>query len=478
MSDIKNLEEITPDMRRARKRIEEPKEIVFEYRKDLKDKYKGLNFLLNTYGCQANEADSEFMNNVLTYMGFTRVYDYENADFIMLNTCAIRETAENRVFGELGRMIKYIRKNPKLKVAISGCMPQEEVTVNLIKEKYPHVNLVIGTHNIYMLQDYVDKLFSGQDKIIKVFSKEGDIIENIPKNRFYKHKAFVSIMDGCDEFCTYCIVPYTRGKERSRKPKNIIKEVKDLIKDGYKEVTLIGQNVDSYGLDFKDINYKFNNLLEDLANLDIKRIRFMTSYPRDITIETINVMAKYSNIMPSIHLPVQSGSDKILKRMNRHYTVKDFIEKVFLLRKAIPNITISTDIIVSFPGETKKDFNETIKLCKKIKFDGAFTFVYSKRSNTPAAKYDDQIDPKISHKRLVKLNKVINNIITKKNKKYKNQVIEVLVDGITNNKGYGYSKDNKIVNIDGINENDIGNFVNVLIDNTKTFTLYGRKVIK
>lgn len=470
------LDDLIPNMKDARKRKEDPKEITFKIREDLKDKYKGKKFVLNTYGCQANEADSEFMDSVLTYLGFTRIKDYQEADFVMLNTCAIRNTAENRVYGELGRLVKYKRKNPNLKIAISGCMPQEEVVVNLIKEKYPIVNLVIGTHNIYKLQDYLDEVFKNDKQLIRVYSKEGDIIENIPKKRLHKHKAFVSIMDGCDEFCTYCIVPYTRGKERSRHPKNIIKEVKELILCGYQEITLIGQNVDSYGLDFKNIDYKFSNLLEDIARLGIKRLRFMTSYPRDITLDTIRVMAKYKNIMPNIHLPVQSGSDLVLRKMNRHYNVLGYLEKIKQLKNHIPNITITTDIIVAFPGESKKDFKKTLKLCKKVKYDGAFTFVYSKRKNTPAANYKDQIDNVVAKKRLQKLNSVINKIITKKNRKYKNKILKVLVDGVNDNKGYGYSEGLKIVNFDNASKSDIGKIIDVKVDLTKTFTLYGRKI--
>ena len=406
-------------------------------------------------------------------MGMKRIFEYSESDIVILNTCAIRETAENRIYGELGRLKFFKRKNKNLKIVIAGCMPQEEVTIEKIKKTYPTVDLIIGTHKLYNFPVYIDSMISLDKKSVMVFSQQGEITENLPKKRLYPHKAFVSIMYGCDEFCTYCIVPYTRGKERSRNPKEIIKEVKDLIKSGCLEITLIGQNVDSYGLDFKEIKYKFSNLLEDLAKLDIKRIRFMTSYPRDIDLDTIKIMAKYPNIMPHIHLPIQSGSDTILKKMNRHYSVSDFLEKVKYLREYIPNISITTDIIVAFPGEDDAEFNKTLDIVRKVKFDGAFSFIYSKRAGTPAFYMKNETLEKDKKARLNLLNETINNIIDEKNKIYKDKILEVLIDGIKDDIIYGYSKENKIVNIKGGNKDLVGKIVNVKIDETKTFTLYG-----
>ena len=470
----KNPNDILPSIKLARLRSsDEIKEIKFSLCESLINKYKNLKYCLNTYGCQANEADSEFFASVLDSMGMIRVFDYKDSDIVILNTCAIRETAENRIYGELGRLKFFKRKNKNLKIVISGCMPQEEVTIEKIKKTYPIVNLIIGTHKLYNFPEYIDDMITLDKKSVMVFSEQGEITENLPKKRLYKHKAFVSIMYGCDEFCTYCIVPYTRGKERSRNPKEIIKEVKELIKSGCLEITLIGQNVDSYGLDFKEINYKFSNLLEDLAKLDIKRIRFMTSYPRDIDLDTIKVMAKYPNIMPHIHLPIQSGSDTILKKMNRHYSVSNFLEKVKYLREYIPNISITTDIIVAFPGEDEIEFNKTLDIVNMIKFDGAFSFIYSKRAGTPAFYMKNNTIEKDKKERLNLLNETINKIIDEKNKIYKDKTLEVLVDGIKDDIIYGYSKENKIVNIKGGNKDLLGKIVNVKIDETKTFTLYG-----
>ena len=470
----KNLNDILPSIKLARLRDNKDiKEVKFNLDKSLINKFKNLKYCLNTYGCQANEADSEFFASVLDSMGMSRVFDYKESDIVILNTCAIRETAENRIYGELGRLKFFKRKNKNLKIVIAGCMPQEEVTIERIKKTYPIVDLIIGTHKLYNFPIYIDSMISQNKKSVMVFSQQGEITENLPKKRLYPHKAFVSIMYGCDEFCTYCIVPYTRGKERSRNPKEIIKEVKYLIKSGCLEITLIGQNVDSYGLDFKEIKYKFSNLLEDLANLDIKRIRFMTSYPRDIDLDTIKIMAKYPNIMPHIHLPIQSGSDTILKKMNRHYSVSDFLEKVKYLREYIPNISITTDIIVAFPGEDDAEFNKTLDVVRKVKFDGAFSFIYSKRAGTPAFYMKNNTIESDKKTRLNLLNETINDIIDEKNKIYKDKILEVLIDGIKDDIIYGYSKENKIVNIKGGNKDLVGKIVNVKIDETKTFTLYG-----
>ena len=467
---------ILPNLLKARKRTKEKLETInYLFRKDLVKKYPNKFYCLKTYGCQANEADSEFMRYALEKMGFIKVDTYDKADFIMLNTCAIRETAEDKIYGELGRLFKYKRKNPNLVIAISGCMPQEEVVVNRIIKKYPLLDLVIGTHNIYLLPDYVDKLLANKKRIIEVLSQPGKIIEGLPKNRAHKHKAFVSIMEGCDEFCSYCIVPYTRGEERSRSPKSIIKECRELLNDGYQEVTLIGQNVDSYGLDFKTIKYDFANLLEDIAKLGLPRIRFMTSYPRDISLDTIKVMAKYSNIMPHIHLPFQAGSNKVLKQMNRHYTIEEYLEKISLLKQYIPDIAITTDIICAFPGEDKDDFNQTLEVCNKVSFDGAFTFIYSKRAGTPAAIFKNQIDDEEKKLRLNALNEVVNEGFRLGNLRFLNKDVLVLVDGVSKKDNtilYGYSEHNKIVNFKGNNEL-IGKIVKVKITNARSFMLEG-----
>ena len=288
----------------------------------------GKTYLLKTYGCQGNLADSEKISGMLELMGFEETLEELKADLVIFNTCAVRENAEERVFGELGRMEKFRKKNPNMLIAVCGCMPQEEKTILKIKKTFPFVNIVFGTHNIASLPEYLYDAIKNDNHVIEVYSIEGDIYEDIPTKRDSSFKAWVNIMYGCDEFCTYCIVPYTRGKERSRRPEAIIEEVKNLALAGYQEVTLLGQNVNAYGKDFTDINYTFGNLLMDLNKIPISRIRYTTSHPRDLDDLTISAMALGGNIMPHLHLPVQSGNNNVLKRMNRKYTKEEYLEKV------------------------------------------------------------------------------------------------------------------------------------------------------
>ncbi len=451
-----------------------------EYKLD--DKYKNLGlhktYMVKTYGCQGNIADSEKIKGIMEDMGYTEVFKEEESDVLFFNTCAIRENAENRIYGELGRLHPLKVNNPSMIIALCGCMPQEEVTVEKIKEKYPQVDIVFGTHNIYQIPKYLYETYDNKHRVVEVYSYEGDIVEGIPLKRDSKTKAWVDIMYGCDEFCTYCIVPYTRGRERSRNEKDIIKEVEDLVKKGYIEVTLLGQNVNAYGKDFKDKKYGFANLLEDLAKTGIPRIRYTTSHPRDLDTETMDVMAKYDNIMPHLHLPVQSCSNEILNKMNRKYTKEMYLEKVEYLRKVIPNISLTTDLIVAFPNESEEDFEETLDLVRKAKFEGAYTFIYSKRKGTPAATYDNQIDPFTAKRRLLTLNKLINDGFAYGNKRFENEVVEVLVEGYSENKEHllcGYTKNNKLVNFEG-SEELIGKLVNVKIIKAFTWHLRGELV--
>lgn len=450
----------------------------FALPQEAQDKFYGKKFLINTYGCQANEVDSEFIIYILNYLGFRETLIESEADLILFNSCAIRHTAENKIYGEIGRLQYLLRQKPDLKIGLMGCMPQQEVVVSKIIKQYPYVNLVIGTHNLDRMLSYIDRIYNGE-KVIEVYSDTAKIIEPLPRARKYKHKAFVQVMHGCDEFCTYCIVPYTRGKERSRQPKDILHEIRNLVSEGVVEITLIGQNVDSYGLDFTDKKYEFHNLLTDIiTTTSIKRVRFMTSYPRDISIDTIKTIAKYPQIMPAIHLPVQSGSDTVLKKMNRHYTVKQYLQKVKLLKKYVKGISITTDIIVAFPGETNKDFKQTLKLCHKAGFEGAFTFIYSPRSDTPAASFTNNTPEEEKKKRLQQLNQVINKCYAKGNKRFKNKVVEVLVDECSKKDSQmltGYSKHNKIVNFRG-DSSLIGQIVKVKITTARSFTLVGELV--
>jgi tRNA-2-methylthio-N6-dimethylallyladenosine synthase len=309
-----------PNLQKARKRSKNEVSTV-EYKIDeyIKDLGVGKKFLIQTHGCQANEADTEVIKGMLYSQGFTETNVLEETDIVLINTCAIRENAENKVFGELGRLKSFKNINPDLIIAVAGCMPQEEATIEKILSKYKHVDIVFGTHNIPKFLNYLYYVMKEKKKMIEVFSEEGNIVENLPHARDHRFKGWVNIMYGCDEFCTYCIVPYTRGKERSRNKEYIMDEVKQMIEKGYKEITLLGQNVNSYGLDFQDSNYSFANLLDELSDLPIERIKFTTSHPKDFSDEVIDVIAKKANVMPYIHLPVQSGSDKVLKKMNRKY---------------------------------------------------------------------------------------------------------------------------------------------------------------
>ncbi|MFO7969767.1 MAG: tRNA (N6-isopentenyl adenosine(37)-C2)-methylthiotransferase MiaB [Candidatus Izemoplasmatales bacterium] len=464
-----------PNLTKARKRTKTNVETK-EYKKpDIINLGKGKKYLIQTHGCQANEADTEVMQGLLEEQGFTKTNVIEETDLLIINTCAIRENAENKVFGELGRLKSYKRINPDMIIAVSGCMPQEEEVVERILKKYQHVNIVFGTHNINKLIEYLHYVLVEKKRVIEVYSKEGDIIENLPQARDHRFKAWVNIMFGCDEFCTYCIVPYTRGKERSRHKDYIIKEVKALIKKGYKEITLLGQNVNSYGLDFFDSNYSFANLLEDLAKLDIPRIKFTTSHPKDFSEDIIRVIAKYENILPFIHLPVQSGSNKVLKKMNRKYTKESYLELVDKIYKIIPDVSLTTDIIVGFPGETEADFYETLDLVKKAKFEGAYTFVFSSRKGTPAASFENDITEKEAKARLHKLNELVNEGYLRGNKRFEGKTVKVLVEGYSKtNKQVltGHTEHNKLVNFKG-NEDLIGKIIEVYIEKAKTWSLDG-----
>lgn len=468
-----------PNMTLARKRLNKNTNVIRYSLNPLYSKLgEGKTYHLKTYGCQGNLADSEKIRGILEAMGYSYVDCDEKADLIIFNTCAIRENAENRVFGELGRIKNLKKENPNLIIALCGCMSQEENIVNKIKEKYPQVDIVFGTHNIHKIDEYIYDVIVEKKKVIDVYSFEGDIVEDVPVIRDHNKKAWVNIMYGCDEFCTYCIVPYTRGKERSRMPEDIIDEVKCLAKEGYVEVTLLGQNVNAYGNDFDDRKYTFANLLDDLYKTDIKRIRFTTSHPRDLDDETIRVMAKGGNIMPHLHLPVQSGSNNILKKMNRKYTKEEYLEKVRKLKEAVPGISITTDIIVAFPGETVDDFNETLDLVQKADFEGAFTFIYSPREGTPAAKYHNDLTEDEKKERLLELNKYINDGYARGNKRFEGKVLKVLVDGVSSkneNILTGYSEHNKVVNFAGSKEL-IGKIVEVKIEKAFSWHLRGKIV--
>ena len=462
-----------PSLKEAKKRTNN---VVnnFKYIKDNKYSKIGINkkYYIKTYGCQMNEHDSENIKALLEEMSFTETNNMEDADLILLNTCAIRENAHNKVFGFLGR-VKHLKETKNnIITGICGCMAQEENVVNEIKDKYKWVDIVFGTHNIDKLPRILKESIDNNKQYIEVLSIEGEIIEDIPVKRDSKYKAWVNIMYGCDKFCTYCIVPYTRGKQRSRNPKDIIREVEKLVIDGYKEVTLLGQNVNAYGKDL-DKNYFLGDLLKDVAETKIPRVRFLTSHPWDFTDEMIDIIKKYDNIMPYIHLPLQSGSNRILKLMGRRYTKESYLE-LFDKLKTIPNVAITTDIIVGFPNETEEDFNDTLEVVKNCQYDSAFTFIFSPREGTPAAKMEDNISLDIKNDRLYKLNDLVNEYANFNNQKYLNKEVDVLIEGVSNKEGYlmGYTDTMKLTNVKA-EEKYIGQIVKVKITDVKTWSLTG-----
>ena len=467
-----------PNYSDARRREDKDyKRIDFKFDEEFKNKYNGKTFFLKTYGCQMNEHDSENIEALLIELGFSKVDDYEEADLVLLNTCSIRENAHNKAFGMLGRL-KHLKETKKdLIIGLCGCMAQEASVVDEIMKKYKYVNFVFGTHNLYQLPEILDKAIEEAKQQIEVFSKEGDLIEGLPVVRANNYKAYVNIIYGCNKFCTYCIVPYTRGRERSRAKEDILKEVDELISLGYKEVTLLGQNVNAYGKDLYD-NYTLGNLLEDIAKKDIPRVRFMTSHPWDFTDEMIEVIGKYKNIMPSVHLPVQSGSSRILKLMGRRYTKESYLELFNKIKSTVPGVSISTDIIVGFPGETEEDFLETLDLVEQCKYDNAFTFIFSAREGTPACKLKDETPLKEKEERLYRLNEVVNKYFLENNKKLEGSIVPVLVEGLSEKSDmyYGYTDTNKLINFYSSKKVEVGDIVNVKVTSAKTWSLDGELV--
>ena len=461
-----------PNMVDARKRGKEEVKYIYENR-NYNEVFKGKKYFIKTYGCQMNVHDSEEIKKILENLGYTEIEDYEQADLIILNTCAIRENAHDKVFGFLGRCKHLKKTNKDLILGLCGCMAQEENVVKEIREKHKYIDIVFGTHNMNELPDMLMNFYGKQS--INVYSKEGDVIEfgNLYK-RDSKITAWVNIMYGCDKFCTYCIVPYTRGKQRSRKSEDILKEVKELKEQGYKEITLLGQNVNAYGKDL-DGEIEFSKLLEKVSDIGIERIRFVTSHPWDFTDKMIDVIASRENIMPYIHLPLQSGSNKILKLMGRRYTKEEYLELFNKIRNKVKNASITTDIIVAFPGETEEDFNDTLDVVNTCKYDGAFTFIYSPRENTPAAKMKNDLTEAEKEDRLHRLNELVNKYSKESNKRMLNTIQKVLVIGVSekdSNKVCGYTENMKLVNVTAPMDT-IGQIINVKITDAKSFSLDG-----
>lgn len=469
-----------PDLIAARNR--EKSETVFlnastYHLKEMEEIGKGKKYYIHTYGCQANIRDEETMKGMLESVNFVKTEDPSEADVIIINTCAVRENAEDKVYGEIGNLKKYRRLNKKLVLGICGCMVEQPEILQILQDKFPEVNLYFGTHEIDQLLDLVYETYTSDIRLISIKSKQGEVIENKLVSRNNNYKAYVNIIYGCDKFCTYCIVPYTRGKERSRKFSEIMDEVRELKKANYQEITFLGQNVNAYGKDLNE-GHDFADVLEEAAKMGISRIRFTTSHPWDFSSKMIEIIAKYDNIMKCIHLPVQSGNDEVLRLMGRRYTREHYLNLVKEMREKIPGLSLSTDIIVGFPNETEEQFEDTLSLVDIVKYESAFTFIYSPRRGTPAAKINDNVSYADKSRRFKELVKHLEVNIEKDARSYVGGVYKVLVDGTSktdDNMLSGYTESNKLVHFKG-DESLVGKIVKVKILESHTYSLIGELV--
>lgn len=441
-----------------------------------KSRKKGrpLTFCVNTFGCQMNARDSEKLIGILEQIGYVKK-ETEDADFVIYNTCTVRENANNKVYGRLGYLHSQKKKNPDMMIGLCGCMMQEPEVVEKIRTSYRFVDLVFGTHNIYKFAELIVAAFESKGMIVDIWKDTDKIVEDLPVERKYTFKSGVNIMFGCNNFCSYCIVPYVRGRERSRDPKDILREIERLVADGVVEVMLLGQNVNSYG---KNLEHPmtFAQLLEEVEKIDgLERIRFMTSHPKDLSDELIEVLGKSKKICKHLHLPLQSGSSRILKEMNRHYTKEQYLELVKKIRAAVPDIALTTDIIVGFPGETEEDFLETMEVVKEVQYDSAFTFIYSKRTGTPAATKEDQVSPEVVKDRFDRLLHVVQEIGSQKAGALQGTVQKVLIEEINAQDEHlvtGRLSNNSVVHVPG-GADLIGKIVNVSLDECKGFYYLG-----
>ena len=433
-----------------------------------------LTFCVVTFGCQMNARDSEKLVGILEKIGYQETED-EHADFVIYNTCTVRENANNKVYGRLGYLSNYKKKNPDMMIALCGCMMQEPTVVETIRKKYKFVNLVFGTHNIYKFAELLCNAFESDSTIIDIWKDTDKIVEDLPVKRKFSFKSGVNIMFGCNNFCSYCIVPYVRGRERSREPKDIIREIENLVADGVVEIMLLGQNVNSYGKNLEN-PVTFAELLREINNIEgLKRIRFMTSHPKDLSDELIEAMKDCDKVCKHFHLPLQSGSSRILKIMNRHYDKEQYLQEVEKLRKAVPDIALTTDIIVGFPGETEEDFLETMDVVKRVRYDSAFTFIYSKRTGTPAATMDNQVPDDVVKDRFDRLLKEVQTISNEKAMMLEGKTMKVLaeeMDGQDDKLITGRLDNNAIVHFPG-DASMIGNIYNVKLVECKGFYYMG-----
>lgn len=462
-----------------KKEIEEQKKYITrlrEYTENFRVE-NGRSPLANTetYGCQQNENDTERIRGILKESGFEFCDKAENADLVIYNTCAVRENAEQKVFGRLG-ILKHIKESkPELIIGLCGCMVQQEHITEKIKKVHPQVDLIFGTHALYTLPELLYNVIQNKKRVVSIESSDGLIAEDMPILRDSSNKAWVSVMYGCNNFCTYCIVPYVRGRERSRKPEAVIAEVKKLAENGVSEICLLGQNVNSYGKDLEE-DVDFSDLLKAVAEIDgVERIRFMTSHPKDLKDKLIDTISQCDKICKQLHLPFQAGSDKVLRDMNRCYTKEEYLEKIDKVRKKIPDIALTTDVIVGFPTESREDFEETLDVLRKARFDQIFSFIYSKREGTPAAKMDFVLTEEQIHENFDRLLEVQNEISKQKNDEYLGRVERVLAEGVSRtdeNMLTGRTDTSKIVNFKG-NKELIGKYVNVRITEAHTWSLNG-----
>jgi tRNA-2-methylthio-N6-dimethylallyladenosine synthase len=430
-----------------------------------------------TFGCQMNARDSEKISGILAEAGYELTED-ENSDFVLYNTCTVRENANLKVYGRLGVLNGYKKKNPHMKIALCGCMMQEEQVVEKLRKSYRFVNLIFGTHNLYRFPELLVSCLSQEDMIIDIWKDTERIVEDLPVRRKYPFKSGVNIMFGCNNFCTYCIVPYVRGRERSREAADILKECRALAADGCKEIMLLGQNVNSYGKNLDD-PITFAQLLSQVEEIDgIERIRFMTSHPKDLSPDLIRVMKESSKICRHLHLPLQSGSTEILRRMNRRYTKEQYLELALRIREEIPDIALTTDIIVGFPGETERDIEDTLDVIRQVEYDNAFTFIYSKRSGTPAADYPEQVSESFIQEQFDRVLKLVQDTARKRVARYEGQVMEALIEEVNeSSEGLvtGRLSNNTIVHLPG-DASLVGSIVPVRLSSCKGFYYLGEKI--
>lgn len=451
--------------------IEKAKQYVEEEAKNLG---RSLTFCVTTFGCQMNARDSEKLRGILNQIGYEEAEEDE-ADFVIYNTCTVRENANTRVYGRLGQLKPRKKQQPHMMIGLCGCMMQEPEVIAKLKKSYSFVDIIFGTHNIYKFAELICERYEARKMVVDIWEDTDKIVEDLPNERKYAFKSGINIMFGCNNFCSYCIVPYVRGRERSRKPEAIIREIERLVKDGVSEVMLLGQNVNSYGKTL-DEPITFAELLRRIEKIEgLKRIRFMTSHPKDLSDELIEVMASSEKICKHLHLPVQSGSTRILKKMNRRYTKESYLELTEKIKKAVPDISLTTDIIVGFPGETEEDFQETLDVVRKVRYDSAFTFIYSKRSGTPAAAMEDQIPADVVKDRFDRLLSEVQSIASEVCAVHEGKDTEVLVESVSDHDASmvtGRMSNNLLVHFKGTKEM-IGTYVTVHLTECKGFYYLG-----